>query len=224
MRARLCQRLLLAPFELAVVLGVAEQATPPDDRSNALPPAPSTVVMPGRTSTASAVLGTKRMAMTDSVRINDEELDPRVLAAFGQQYGIRLPPGDYWYDRLSGGWGLKGGPCLGITLAGVAIGGPLKADASAGTTSVFINGRQLHWQDVVALQSMGIPVQRGRWWVDAAGNLGPEGGGPWGNLVQLAASSGRGSYRATSAGYLGSDGQTSYFFDPKTGSTAWLGG
>jgi hypothetical protein len=77
-----------------------------------------------------------------------------------------------------------GGPTLGFTLPGQQVGGPLKANASNGDTGVFINGRQLHRLDVIGLLQMGVPVQRGRWWVLANGNFGQE-GNPlvWGNLL-----------------------------------------
>jgi hypothetical protein len=40
---------------------------------------------------------------------------------------------------------------------------------------VFINGRQLHMMDVAALMQI-TQVYQGRWWVDAQGNFGAEGG------------------------------------------------
>src|SRR3982751_944680 len=75
---------------------------------------------------------------------------------------------------MSGAWGMHGGPTAGFTLAGLDLGGPLKADASAGNTGVFLNGRQLHQYDVLALMQL-TPVYQGRFWMDAMGNVGVEG-------------------------------------------------
>jgi hypothetical protein len=74
---------------------------------------------------------------------------------------------------------------VGLGIAGLNIGGPLRVDASRGNTGVFINGRELHQMDVVGLQQLG-PVYRGRYWVDAYGNCGFEGGPALLNLVQVA--------------------------------------
>jgi hypothetical protein len=109
------------------------------------------------------------------VRINDVVVSQPVLEAYAQRFGTRIPPGNYWYDQISGAWGIMGGPTLGCTLPGLSLGGPLKAQASHGDTGVFINGRQLHRLDVAGLQQLGVSVQRGRWWVLANGSFGQEG-------------------------------------------------
>ena len=55
----------------------------------------------------------------------------------------------------------------------------LPAAASGGgdgtVTGVFVNGRELHPIDVQGLSTV-LPVKRGRYWWDAAGNVGVEGG------------------------------------------------
>jgi hypothetical protein len=66
------------------------------------------------------------------------------------------------------------------------LGGPLKAKASNGTTGVFINGRELHVVDVLRLQQI-TRVIPGRYWCDAYGNIGFEGGPVLVNLWALAA-------------------------------------
>jgi hypothetical protein len=118
---------------------------------------------------------TPAAAADGAVRINDVVISQAVLEAYGQRLRTRIPPGNYWYDQISGAWGIMGGPTLGFTLPGLQMGGLLKAHASHGDTGVFINGRQLHRRDVAGLQQMGVPVQRGRWWVLANGNFGQEG-------------------------------------------------
>lgn len=90
-----------------------------------------------------------------------------------------VPDGRYWYDAASGGAGLWGGPATAYLGPGLAIGGRVPANASGGgegnVTGVFVNGRELHLLDVQGLSQV-LPVRRGRYWWDAAGNVGVEGG------------------------------------------------
>ena len=102
-----------------------------------------------------------------------------------------VQPGTYWYDKVSGAWGYQGGPLAGLGPAGLDVGGPLAADALNGNTGVFINGRELAAIDVLRLQQwIGTPVMQGRFWVDANGYFGYEGGPVVGNLVLLAQQNG----------------------------------
>jgi hypothetical protein len=80
-------------------------------------------------------------------------------------------------------------------------GGPPQVDASHGATAVFINGRRLPVQDVLALQQLLGAVDPGRYRVDAQGNAGLEGGPPLINLAAVARARaaqgyGGGAYRA----------------------------
>ncbi len=159
-----------------------------------------------------------------NLRVNGAMIAEEQVRRLEQEMRMKIPRGDFWYDRVSGAWGIDGGPTLGFTMPGMDLGGPLKADASRGNTGVFINGRQLHMQDVVGLQSLGVPVQQGHWWVDYQGNFGFEGNAiAIGNLFQFSRGKGGAYQRATAGGYIGSDGTTSYFFDPKTGSSVMTG-
>jgi hypothetical protein len=113
-----------------------------------------------------------------------------------RQCGLSLPRGQaFWYDRLSGCAGYEGQGTSGLLPPGLDLGGPLPADISAGTTGVFINGRQITQAEVLYL--MGLtrgPVPPGRYLLDGYGNAGLEGGPPLVNLHQLAqAGSGRGA-------------------------------
>jgi hypothetical protein len=121
-----------------------------------------------------------------NVVINGIALPLETLNALERQYRIRIEDADYWYDPLCGAWGLRGGPTLGFIPAGMKLGGPLAADASGKGTGVFLNGREAHAQDVLALQSILGPVMPGRYFVDAQGNAGYEGGIPLVNLVVAA--------------------------------------
>jgi hypothetical protein len=164
-------------------------------------------------------------ARSEPVIVNGETLGARELDRFAAQCGMRIPPGKFWYDRTSGAWGLEGGATAGFTRAGLDLGGPLRADASGGGsgafTGVFINGREIHPLDVMGLSRLG-QVWPGRYWVDAYGNFGFEGAPALGNFVALAqqARAGSSSYlKRTQAGYIGGDGDTSYFFDPQSGAS-----
>jgi hypothetical protein len=112
------------------------------------------------------------------VVVNGRPLTPQELAAVGDG----VPPGNYWYDSMSGLWGHAGGPTEGQVRAGLMIGGPLQADASNGDTGVFINGRQLPMIEVAWLRQLG-PVSPGRAWLTGQGVYGLEGGPPLGQIV-----------------------------------------
>jgi hypothetical protein len=136
--------------------------------------------------TLGTLLSTAGAAQQRQVTINRVRLPEATVRALDQQWNTRIPDGSYWYDRVSGAWGMDGGPTAGWIPAGLALGGPLLADASRGNTGVVINGRELPMQDVAALMQI-TQVYRGRWWVDAQGNFGAEGGPMLGNLRVLAA-------------------------------------
>lgn len=119
--------------------------------------------------------------------------------------GVRIPDGRYWYDNRSGAAGIWGGPTLAILPAGLGLGGPMPSNCSRGGTGVYVNGRELHPYDVMQLSYLG-PVYRGRYWLDASGYYGYEGGPPMGNLLMASRSRGNqgssGQRRVYSAGEL----------------------
>lgn len=59
----------------------------------------------------------------------------------------------------------------------MSLGGPLASNASGySNTNVYINGREIHAQDLYALQKWGVfPVPGKRYWLDANGTYGQEG-------------------------------------------------
>ena len=119
------------------------------------------------------------------VIVNGVPLNNETVKALEREYGIRVAKGDYWYDRICGAWGYRGGPTMGVIMPFLNLGGPLQSNASNGNTGVFINGRELHMLDVFALQQL-VPVFKGRYWIDAQGYFGFEGGPPVGNFWALA--------------------------------------
>lgn len=103
-----------------------------------------------------------------SIEINGKALDAagwQTLRQIEAHIGT-VPDGRYWYDTHSGAAGVRGGPASAYLGPGLALGGPLAADASGGgsaaVTGVFVNGRELHALDVQALSRL-LPVQRGRY-------------------------------------------------------------
>jgi hypothetical protein len=120
------------------------------------------------------------------VYVNGKALTTDQLNFLEQRYQTRIPDGAYWYDKVCGAWGQIGGPMLCSIEPGLEIGGVLQPGASFGNTGVFVNGRQLHFLDVAALQQVVPVILPGRWWVDAAGNFGIEGGPMLGNLWAFA--------------------------------------
>ena len=159
------------------------------------------------------------------VVINRVELRPQQLARLNAIVGQGIPPGRYWYDRRCGAWGYEGHGAAGIMQAGLKFGGRLRANASRGRTGAFVNGRQLAKSDVKALQAMGIPVYPGRYWLDADGTGGVEGGPAMFNLLAIARShkpqrrrSIFSSYDLTGVAVMG-DGQGVYVLG-KDGSSA----
>ncbi len=141
------------------------------------------------------------------VFVNGVALSRDQISFLQQQYAVRVLPGRYWYDPLSGAWGFEGGPALGQIYPGLALGGPLHADASHGNTGVFVNGRELHINDVVALRRC-TPVYRGRYWVNAKGVGGIEGSPASFDLAAMC----RAVNRQASSGrtWLNGDGSWSY--------------
>ena len=149
---------------------------------------------PGKSS-AGAAKGAAAPATTvtsRAVRFNDRRLGAGELETLEklERFVGRIPDGDYWYDPRTGASGRWGGPALAFLPPGLELGGAVPANASGGgqgnLTGVFMNGREVHPVDVAGFQELVGAVLPGRWWVDASGNYGLEGGPPVGNLVAMA--------------------------------------
>ncbi len=154
-----------------------------------------------------------------AVVVNGQTLSAARLRRLARKANVRPAPGRYWYDRKSGLWGYEGYGASGIMRAGLRIGGKLRRDASNGNTGVIVNGRELNRTDVLALQTL-TPVYRGRYWMDARGNVGPVGGRATLNLYRLAASRGYGNAGAASRGATGGGYGTSSSAN-SGGTTFW---
>ena len=152
-----------------------------------------------------------------SITINGAPANMTTIRQFERQYNIYVESGSYWYDAVSGMWGVWGQPAAGYILPGMNLGPALPFHASGGATNVIVNGRAIHPSELAYLQSLG-PVYAGRYWLDANGNYGFEGSGMMGNL-RYAAGGGQGGRNSGGStffrnGYTGigggSSGGTSY--------------
>ena len=152
-----------------------------------------------------------------AVSVNGVVITQAQRTSLEQAYGT-IQHGRYWYDKVSGLWGQEGMPTIGQIMPGLDLGGPLNADASRGDTKVFLNGRELTQAEVTTLQQLG-PVLPGRYWVNAQGIGGLEGGPPQFNLAVLFQKRNREYNRVTPGGHIGGDDNCSYYFDPKSGSS-----
>jgi len=164
-----------------------------------------------------------------SILVNGSALDNATITALETAYRTRLLPGSYWYDSRSGLWGYETGPAKGQIAPGLRLGGPLSARASvgysAGVTGVFVNGRELHPVELGYLQRLYGQVRPARYWLDARGVGGYEGGPAQFDLRAraIAQQGGPGYNRRGTFGNTGSDGQCSYYNDPSSGASVMTG-
>jgi len=154
---------------------------------------------------------------SSTVIVNRQPLSLEQVQVLEWYYGVDIKNGAYWYDPVSGLWGTEGGPSTGQIAAGLPLGGPLRSDASNGHTGVFFNGRQLAQSEVDYLRSLFGSAPPGRYWLDASGLGGPEGGNATFSLTRAAGSSSTGggnTYAGTTNrnafGAYGSDGTCYY--------------
>ena len=108
------------------------------------------------------------------VIINGRELTRAQAIAIAKTDGYAPVPGRYWYDRVSGAWGLEGREAAGFLLLGYDF-GPLAPNASNGNTGVFANGREINMVEAMRIQQTLGAVYRGRWWLDVRATTGIEG-------------------------------------------------
>ena len=114
--------------------------------------------------------------------LSDSDIE-HMIGLYGQVY-----VGRYWYDKASGLYGYEGKGAAGQLHAGLPIGGPLATSASGGgngrLTGVFINGREIHPDEYAFLQQIFGQVLPGRFWMNAQGVGGYEGGPAFFNVAQ----------------------------------------
>jgi len=169
---------------------------------------------------AGLIGSTEPVAAFQGVLVNGERVTQedfvREFARLDVQITDVVPDGAYWYDRVSGLWGEQGGPALGQMPPEFDLGGTLALDASGGGTGIVINGRELHLTEAAFLVQLFGYVVPGRYWLNAMGIGGFEGGPAAFNLAAAAqqAQSSGGYTRRGPFGSMGSDGECSYFMTP----------
>jgi hypothetical protein len=155
------------------------------------------------------------------VIINGSPIDDATAMHLAAGIGVAAQPGRYWYDGLSGAFGVEGQATRGFLPPGLALGGAPRPDASGGGDGryggVFVNGRELHPIDIAGLQRLLGQVIPGRYWVDAHGSFGLEGGAPLGNLRAIA------QMRGGSNGPRGSRASGCYGDSACDTTHSWLG-
>ncbi len=109
-----------------------------------------------------------------TVIVNNEPLSSDQIAELEATYQAQVVPGEYWYDAQSGLFGTMGMPSHGQLYPGHEL-GTMPADASKGTSGVFLNGRQLTESEVQFLAWFTGPILPGRYWMDGMSTVGYEG-------------------------------------------------
>ncbi len=203
------------PMELAVTRGGAKS-------SGGLAPA-------GQAMDSAAPPAAAKSQARTGVFINGREITPAQAQQLRATYGYVAPPGQYWYDAASGLYGMMGREAAGFMQPGHDF-GPLPANASNGTTGVFINGRQINMAEAMYCQQLFGAVYQGRWWLDGrTGNMGAEGSPmPIANVYMALQNAQRSSQGGGGGAYGwhskvtgasgGSDGKCSYVSIPGSGS------
>jgi len=126
-------------------------------------------------------------AEAQNVFVNGKALSSETIQMLESYYKIKCKDGRYWYDRESGLWGIEGQPAQGIILPGMDLGGNMRADASAGSTDVFINGREITLYELAELVNMTQTyITPGRYFLNSKGYAGLEGMPVSVNLFQIA--------------------------------------
>ncbi len=100
-------------------------------------------------------------------------------------------------------------------MPGLDLPGPMPVNISGGGTNIFINGREIHPWDQLAIYQLLGDTYPGRYQLDAQGNLSVEGGAFLVNLVQASQRSsggGQGGLTSGSGGTVGVDGSGGVLF------------
>lgn len=161
----------------------------------------------------------ERLARDHGLRPTGAALDELRRRLVEQAWGVAVEPGRYWYDPVSGLWGIEGLFALGQIPAGLALGGPLSEAASGSLTDVLLNGRSLHPVELAFLESLLGDIPPGRYFLLESGEYGEEGGEVEGSIARPAGGGRRSILGHSDVGsVIGGDGIVG-FIDGATGVT-----
>lgn len=110
-----------------------------------------------------------------SVYLNGKLIADDQVKAYEASIGTKIEDGRYWYDKKTGMWGVEGGPMAGLMAPNLDIGGPLHPDASNGNTNIFVNGREIHQDELFFYQPIAYYLGGNRMWINGKGDVGLEG-------------------------------------------------
>jgi hypothetical protein len=109
---------------------------------------------------------------SEKVIINGITLSKSQVAELKNIYGIQPLPGNYWYDKTSGLYGVIGFPAYGLMYAGHDF-GILSRKVSNGETGVLVNGRELPQSEwFIWSQLVGSWIHPGAYWLNYNGDAG----------------------------------------------------
>ncbi len=107
--------------------------------------------------------------------INGNQLSPDQLNDLSLVYNTVPKAGNYWYDQVSGMYGLIGEGTSGFMYPDHGF-GKLGENCSHGDTCVFMNGRELPYDEwMVWSQVLSVNIPKGDYWFDVYGNIGVQG-------------------------------------------------
>ncbi|KAL8142925.1 hypothetical protein V2J09_015957 [Rumex salicifolius] len=146
----------------------------------------ASVIKGGFQDSSSPNLGTS-FALAN-VSVNGMVINPNVVRKAKKMAGP-ISPGEYWYDSRAGFWGAMGDHCLGIMPPFIQeFSSQMAENCSGGETCIYVNGRELHENDLDLLSGRGLPRTRLKYYVvDICGKVQDEDtGGFVVNLGKLA--------------------------------------
>jgi hypothetical protein len=165
--------LVLSVLGIAGLMGSDEVAAPGPALA-AAPPSTPPVSAPPPQAVEPAAAPEPAPAAAE-VRINGRRLSSDQIAELAATYGVQPVPGRYWYDTMSGLYGVMGRSSEGFMYPGHDF-GALSPSASGGRTGVFLNGRNLPQSEVAVFSAIwGTYIEPARYWLDGQGNVGYEG-------------------------------------------------
>lgn len=157
--------------------------------------------------------------LANEIYINRVKLNQKEVSALQQAYG-HIENGRYWYDSVAGLWGYENGPTQGKAIPNVYFRAKLPANISGRGTSIFINNREIHYQEKQYLESIYGEgnVKTGRYWLNSLGAGGYEGGLAFFKVPQLQSTKNKrispfstrdlAGGSVVGNGYIGSDGDS----------------